>query len=233
MNKGATAQQRAALIAYPKQAAFGRVLPKNKIYEHSGANTRLKDLFVEQVEQIVWQYKLAPETINLPARPGVPEIQIFNVQLKSSELHEDVLRCIDGAVQFPILFELNQGQGDQAQTQVVAAYKRPSEADASRWVLSSYFATDWMPVATARTAMPLALDMAYLYAALLRELLPMPPRSQEALPDWIARVELAASKRREVEKTQTRLAKEKQFNRKVEINAALRQLKSELEQLSR
>ena len=36
-----------ALIAYPKQAAFGRVLPKNKIYEHSGANTRLKDLFVE------------------------------------------------------------------------------------------------------------------------------------------------------------------------------------------
>jgi hypothetical protein len=32
--------------------------------------TRLKDLFVEQVEQIVWQYKLAPETINLPARRG-------------------------------------------------------------------------------------------------------------------------------------------------------------------
>ena len=38
-----------ALFAYPKQAEFGRVLPKNKIYEHSGANTRLKDLFVEQV----------------------------------------------------------------------------------------------------------------------------------------------------------------------------------------
>jgi hypothetical protein len=49
----------------------------------------------------------------------------------------------------------------------------------------------------------------------------------------IARVELATSMRRDVEKTQTRLAKEKQFNRKVEINATLRQLKSELEQLSR
>lgn len=24
-----------ALFAYPKQAEFGRVLPKNKIYEHS------------------------------------------------------------------------------------------------------------------------------------------------------------------------------------------------------
>jgi len=232
MSQSATAQK-TALIAYPKQAAFGRVLPKNKIYEHSRANTRLQRLFVEQVEQIVWQYKLAPETINLPARPGVPEIQIFSIQLKSTELHEDVLRCIDDAVQFPILFELNQGQDDQASTQVVAAYKRPSEADASRWVPSSYFTSDWLPAATARTAMPLALDMYHLYAALLQGLLPLPTRLQEALPDWIARVELATSKRREVEKTQAKLAKEKQFNRKVEINTTLRQLRSELEQLSR
>ena len=28
-----------ALISYPTRAAFGRVLPKNKIYEHSGANS--------------------------------------------------------------------------------------------------------------------------------------------------------------------------------------------------
>ena len=231
MSQGATTQK-TALIAYPKQAAFGRVLPKNKIYEHSGANTRLKDLFVEQVEQIVWLYKLAPETINLPARPGVPEIQVFSIQLKSAELHEDVLRCIDSAVQFPILFELNQGQGDQAKTQVAAAYKRPSETDASRWVLSSYFATAWMPAATARAAMPLALDMAHLYAALLQGLLPLSARPQEPLAGWVARVELASAKRGEVEKTQARLAKEKQFNRKVEINAILRQLKSELEQLS-
>ena len=231
MSQGATTQKK-ALIAYPKQAAFGRVLPKNKIYEHSGANTRLKELFVEQVEQIVWQYKLAPETINLPARPGVPEIQIFSIQLKSTELHEDVLRCIDGAVQFPIMFELHQGQGDQAKTKVMAAYKRPSEADACLWEPSSYFATDWMPAATTRTAMPLALDMSHLYSALLQGLIPLPARPQEALPDWIARIELAAAKRREVEKTQARLAKEKQFNRKVEINMTLRYLKKELQELA-
>src|SRR5690606_24316197 len=109
----------------------------------------------------------------------------------------------------------------------------PSEADASRWVLSSYFASDWMPASTSRAAMPLALDMTHLYAALLQGLMPLPARPQEALPDWIARVELAAAKRREVEKTQAKLAKEKQFNRKVEINAQLRQLKKDYEALSR
>lgn len=221
-------QTHPAWVSYPAKAAFGRPLPKNKIYEHSKANTRLKDLFVKEVEQIVWQYKLAPETINLPARPGVPEIQVFSLALRTPELNRDVLRAIDGAVQFPIVFEL----GFEGHMQVVACYKRPSEADASRWVLSSYFATDWMPAAATRTAMPLALDMAHLYAALLQRLLPMSARPQEALSDWIARVELAASKRREVEKTQARLAKEKQFNRKVEINALLRQLKNELQGLT-
>lgn len=222
-----------ALFAYPKQAEFGRVLPKNKIYEHSGANTRLKDLFVEQVEQIVWRYKLAPETINLAAKPGVPEIQIFAIQLKTSELHRDVLRCIDGAVQFPIVFELTQGQGAEARTQVVAAYKRPSEADSANWVCSDYFESGWMPATSERAPLPLALDLGGLYGQMLQRLVPIAARAHESLPDLIARTEAVQSKSREVAKTEARLAKEKQFNRRVEINSTLRQLKTELNQLIR
>ena len=218
-----------AFISYPKKATFGRNLPKNKIYEHSGANTRLKDLFVEQVEQIVWQYKLAPETINLPAKPGVPEIQVFAIQLKTPELHLDVLRCIDGAVQFPIVFELCF----DGRTQVIAAYKRPSESDASRWVLSEYFATEWLRSEVQRTAMPLALDLGSLYEQMLQRLIPLLSRQQESLADLVTRVEQVAAKQRDVDKTASKLAKEKQFNRKVEINACLRQLTTELEQLSR
>lgn len=218
-----------AFISYPKQATFGRILPKNKIYEHSGANTRLKDLFVKQVEQIVWQYKLAPETINLPAKPGVPEVQIFAIQLKTPEINLDVLRSIDGAVQFPIVFELCF----DGRTQVVAAYKRPSESDASRWVLSEYFATEWLPSEVQRTAMPLALDLGSLYEQVLQRLIPLLSRQQESLADLVTRVEQVAAKQREVEKTASKLAKEKQFNRKVEINSNLRQMKIQLEQLSR
>lgn len=221
-----------ALFAYPKQAEFGRVLPKNKIYEHSGANTRLKDLFVEQVEQIVWRYKLAPETINLPAKPGVPEIQVFAIQQKTSELHRDVLRCIDGAVQFPIVFELTQGQGAEARTQVVAAYKRPSEADSANWICSEYLESGWMPAIAERVLLPLALDLMGLYEQMLQQLVPIAARTHESLRELISRTEARMAKTREVEKTEVRLSKEKQFNRKVEINATLRQLKAELKQLS-
>lgn len=227
MSLPARFESNAAFINYPKQAAFGRTLPKNKIYEHSGANTRLKDLFVEQVEQIVWQYKLAPETINLPAKPGVPELQIFSIQLKTSELNLDVLRCIDGAVQFPIIFELSF----DGRTQVIAAYKRPNELDASRWVLSDYFATAWLPAGSERTPMPLALDLAGLYEQLLQRLMPLSARPQETLAELVARVEQVQAKRHEVDKIVARLEREKQFNRKVEINAELRKLKTELEGL--
>ena len=228
MSQGATAPH-PALIAYPKQAAFGRVLPKNKIYDHAAANTRLKDLFVRQVEQIVWAFKLAPETINLLASPGVPEIQVFSLQLKTPELHRDVLRCIDGAIPFPILFEL----AFEGKTQVLAAYKRPNESDASRWVLSDYFATDWLPVDCQRTAMPVALHMGGLYEQLLYRLIPLPARPQETLAELVARVEQAQAKQRELDKTTARLEKEKQFNRKVEINASVRRLKTEFEALTK
>jgi hypothetical protein len=222
-----------ALFAYPKQAEFGRVLPKSKIYERSGANARLKDLFVAQVEQIVWRYKLAPETINLAAKPGVPEIQVFAIQLKTPELHHDVLRCIDGAVQFPIIFELTQGQGAEASTHVVAAYKRLSEADSASWFCSDYFRSGWMPATSERAPLPLALDLAGLYEQLLRRLVPIDPRPQEPLRDFLARAASAMTKAKEVAKIEASLSRQKQFNRKVEINSRLRRLKTELERIRR
>lgn len=129
---------------------------------------------------------------------------------------------------FPIIFELSF----DGRTQVIAAYKRPNESDASRWVLSDYFATAWLPSDIERAAMPLALDLGGLYEQALHRLIPTPARPQESLADLVARVELVAAKRREVERASSRLAKEIQFNRKVEINAHLRQLKNELEELT-
>ena len=215
-------------ISYPKQAAFGRVLPKNKIYEHSGASLAVREMFVRQVEQIVWQFKLAPETINLASKPGVPELQIFAIQLKTPALNHEVLRCIDGAVQFPIIFEL----AFEGKTQVVAAFKRPSESDSNRWVVSDYFSTEWMPNDGARVAMPVALDLEVLYEQLLQRLIPLPIRQNETLAELVSRVEHLRLKENEVQKIISKLAKEKQFNRKVEINAQLRAIRQELENLT-
>lgn len=77
----------------------------------------------------------------------------------------------------------------------------------------------------------MALSLAGLYEQLLHGLIPLPARAGETLAERVARAEQVRSKQREVEKITGRLNKEKQFNRKVEINASLRQLKNELEGL--
>lgn len=220
-----------ALYQYPKQAAFNRILPKNKIYEHANPTQSIKDLFVAQVQQIVWAYKLSPETINLNARPEVPEIQIFDIQLKTHEMSEEVLRCIDKAIPLPIIFQLKF----ENNLQVKFAYKRPSVADTSKWVLDQYLSSPWLSEsAQAETIspMPIALDLRGLYEQMIKELMPLDSRVGENLKEQSERLNLVTSKQIAIAKTEAKINKEKQFNRKVELNAELRKLKAELAQLS-
>ncbi|HEY3442233.1 MAG TPA: DUF4391 domain-containing protein [Paludibaculum sp.] len=89
------------MFDYPKQAEFNHVIPKAKIYSFAKPTRAVRDRFVSQVAEIVWKYKLSPETVNLPARHGIQEIQIFAVALKAAELAEDVLRAMDRAIPSP------------------------------------------------------------------------------------------------------------------------------------
>lgn len=217
-----------SLFEFPNNAHFGRVLPKSKIYEYAGASSKLKEFFVRQVDQIIWKYKLAPETINVTATTSVPEIQIFTIVLKTRDLKEDVLRSIDKAIPFPIIYELSFGK----KIKVMAAHKRPSESDSGKWVVGSYFATDWLASTSDRKALPVTLDLSVLYQELLRSVIPYPTKAKETLHEHLVRAEAITSMETELAKTEAILSKEKQFNRKVEINAKIRTIKKDIEKLT-
>lgn len=217
----------AVLFAYPKQAEFNRVLPKSKIYDHARPSRSIKERFVAEVDQIVWKYKLAAETINLPARPGVPEIEVFAVSLRTGELSESVLRTIDRAIPYPILFELSHGERIKS----TVAYKRPSDADSAKWVVDAYFETSWLPVANSREPLPVALDLFSLYEQILRRHIALPAMPGESLKAQVERMNAIRAKQVECRKLEVRLQQEIQFNRKVELNQELRNLKHELDSL--
>lgn len=215
------------LFDYPKQSYFGRILPKTKIYTHARASGKLKDMFVREVDQIVWKFKLAPETINIPATKTVPEIQIFAVSLKTGHIHTDVIRSIDKAIPFPIIYELSY----EGKIKVTACYKRQNESDSEKWVVGGYFETDWMPDRVKRQALPAELDLAGLYDELMGALIPYPSRKGESLHQRVERVEAIEHQQRELAKAESALEKEKQFNRKVEINAKIRTIKQQINTL--
>lgn len=240
------------LYDWPRASAFGRVIPKNKIYDHAGATTALKDLFVREVDQIIWSHKLAPETINLPATASVAEIQVFRIMQREKALSTDVLRIIDRAIPFPLLFELLHA----GKIKLAAAYKRPSEADSAKWVLGDYFESAWLAEDGLRAPLPVALTLGALYEHLLSPLIEaqtvrlvpgatigfaeaaqssfvaapdMQPLSLEAR---IAVAEAIKTATREVDRIKMRLGRERQFNKRVAINAELRTAREELKRLT-
>ena len=215
------------LFNFPKKAYFGRVIPKSKFYEHGSVTRKQKDLFVKQVEQIIWLYKLAPETINLPATDDVPELQIFKVVLKGEELDDDVLRCIDQSVMFPLLFEVES----RDKVRLVAAYKWKSNSADGKWVLTDYYSTEWMAADSQRVDLQYSLNIASVYEQLLRSLSLIMARPNEKVQDLFERNDQIKKKMFEMEKIKTKLAAEKQFNKKVELNAALRIIKTEIQNL--
>lgn len=216
------------LYNFPANAKFGKMIAKSKIYEHAPPTTKIKELFVQEVKKITWSYKLSPETINLPAKDGVQEIQVFTVLLKTSNLSHVVLQTIDKAIPSPILFVVSF----EKKIRYIAAYKRPSEADKNKWVVSDYFETDWLNDETFLIELPVVLDMKALYQKILKDIIELPVRENETLDKLVARVDLVRLKEREMIKAQAHLKKEKQFNRKVKINAELKKLQQEIAELT-
>lgn len=212
---------------FPASTAFGKVLPKSKIYEKASPSAKVKDLFVKQVDQIIWQHKLAPETMHINATTTVPEIQIFRLVLKTPDVDFQVLSCIDKAIPFPLMFELCY----EERFQVVAAYKRRNLTDNSKCLISEYFCSNWQPAQQQCLPLPVVLDLAVLYKHLLAGLVYLPSRPDENTDDWILRTEQLTKLKRDISRLQNKINSEKQFNRKLAWHSELNQLKTQLQQL--
>lgn len=216
------------LFQWPPQTVLGRTLTKKKLFEQSPASATVRDLFSRQVDKIIWQAALAERTVNLPKSPEVPEIQIFRLHLKGRELHGDVLRFLDRAIPFPLIFELREG--DEAR--MAAAHKRPGPTADHRWIVGDYYYGHWRSLDVERQPLPLALDLKSLYAALLAPLLPSPARQGENLGQTAERLAQIASLEKKITRLEARLSSEKQFKFRVEMNGQIQALRLELAELT-
>jgi hypothetical protein len=212
------------MFLYPERTRKNRILPKNKVYGNAQPSNAVRRHFVSQVEQMVWRNVLISETVNLPSRDGIEGIQVFEIALKTGELKEDVLRSLDRAIPWRLFFELTFN----GQVRFAAAYKRPSEGSSGVPVVESYFLTPWQPAEAARLALPVALDLASLYEQMLLRHMQASPlaiatRVGETLAAAIERGKAIRGYEREIRRLEAALRRESQFNRKVGINAQLRQ----------
>lgn len=124
------------MVTFPEYTKVGRIVAKENFY--SNIDSATKNLFQNEIARIIWEYKLAPNTINLPAKKW-QEIEVFRITLKNSEIPEKVLRTIDSAIPYPILFLIEKGTIEKA----AICYKEQSQKDENSAKVDTYFYTEW------------------------------------------------------------------------------------------
>ncbi|MDL2196187.1 MULTISPECIES: DUF4391 domain-containing protein [Shewanella] len=231
----------AAALGVPDQYGKkqGQKIPKETIYQQASPTHAVKQLFVSQVEHITWRYKLSAETLNVAASEQVLEIQVFDIQLKANcdALDRQVLETLDKAIPSNIFYRIFNANERRPQLQCVMAYKRANKRDTDVMVVQDYFSSDWTTVpvvgsdSEATQKLPVVLNMAGLYTGLLRSLLPVPARPGEKIDEQLIRVSELSALNGKLTQLQGKQRKEKQFNRKVELNSQINQLKQQIRSL--
>lgn len=215
------------VINFPKQAYFGKLVTKTKIYEHTQPSARVKKLFVDEVEKIEWAYKLSPETINIPEEGEVHEIQVFKLYLKQKNISKEILQIIDLAIPSPIIYELIF----QDYLKYQLTYKRVNEADKTKWVVSDYFGSEWMPKVSEKVDLPIRLNIQSMYAEIINWFLPYPSKPNEDIKKHVERILIIKQKEKELIKLEKKLKNEKQFKYQLELNSKINKLKTLLSEL--
>lgn len=218
------------MIGLPKSTEFNRRIPKQKFYENISVSPTLKRVFIDQIKGIYWRNKVATTTMNLAAGDTVTELEVFEVKLNGQQLDESVLRQIDKEIPYHILFLLEYDGKYQAWT----AYKEAAVFGSNAFKVGTYYHTDWLP----ETELPLkveGLSVDKVYENFVRQIAGDALRSEEGKTESLKESVERDNRRQELEKQvaalQTKVRKEKQLNKQVQLNAELKKLKNELEEL--
>ena len=216
-------------IELPKSTEFNKKIPKQKFYENLEISPSLKKIFIEQIDKIIWNNKIASSTTNLADGNLVKEIEVFEVFLKSPNLDDELLRHIDRAVPYHLVFILEY----QGRYKACISYKEAATSGNRAFKVNSYYYTDWLN----KQDLPLKLEGLSLDAAyenFVRQIAGetlQKVASDESLKDSVARSEQKELLQKQILALESKIRKEKQLNKQIQINNELKKLKRDLEEL--
>lgn len=214
------------MLALPQQTEFNKRIPKQKFYGHINSNAAIKSQFAAHVKTIYWRNKIAASTLNIAAGSIIPEIEVFEINLNTQNISESVLRQIDMAIPYYILFLLEHNGRYQA----VIAFKEITESKNIK--VNNYYYTNWFDEKDLPLKME-GLSVDSVYENFVRQIAGsyLSSQSEESLKQSIAIADEKAKLQKQITAVENKIRKEKQFNKKVELNMKLKKLINNLEEL--
>ena len=214
------------LLQYPASTIVDRPIPKNAFYRNANITPRMRNRFVDELQELRWLYKLAPQSLNVERGKDIEEIEIFHATLKQSDVPVELLRFIDQVMPQFIVFILQY----QDRYCLYCNYKQFTSQAHDKCDIKETFVSDWHTDIPSLAIQGRSLTAIYdnfvrQIAGTRLEQTPTAPLEQ-AIQAMQQRDELL----KEIEKIEKAIQHEPQFNRQVALNQKLKQLRKQLEQ---
>lgn len=216
------------VVGFPQATEFNKRIPKQKFYENLEVSPALRRVFVDQIRLVYWRNKLAASTLNIAAGEAVTEIEVFEVRLNDSQLDEAVLKQIDKEIPYHILFILTC----DGKAQAWIGYKEAAASGSNAFKVSRYYHTGWMPEDELHLSID-GLNIDAVYESLVRQIAgdKLQTDSGESLKESVVRDEKKKQLEKQISTLENKMKKEKQLNRRMQMNAELKRLGKEMKKL--
>lgn len=205
-------------LRLPQSTVVNKFIAKTKFYERSLLSHKLQQEFVQKIQKITWKFKLAENTLGVNKTDKVTEIQIFEIELKEKNIPKKVLKVIDCSIPYQILYKFiykdNFSYGITLKENKVENYYF------SEWNEEIIF--DFTGV-----------DLERIYQKLVKAFIKEEAQNKKDFSDAINFDQEIKSLEKEIVILQNKIQKEKQFNRKVELNKILLSKEKELKQITK
>ena len=215
------------MFSLPESTVFGRKIPKQVFYEKADVTAAVKRLFVDYVDNIIWQNKLSPNTST--SRGTITgDFTPEETYLKNLS---DLLSVMDKATPHHAVFIVTLLE----ESQIWIGYKEimvTNSVKEFKVTEPAYFHTDWQKRETLGLFLE-GMSIDDVYENLIRYVEPkmFKRRPDEALKQCINRFKEYQSVDKERSQLRKKMNNEIQTNRKLKIKEQIKKLNAKIKEL--
>lgn len=199
------------MLGLPSTTEVNARLPKEAFYRNLKLAPKVKNSFVHDIERITVRNSIKSSTINLSEGERVSEILVVEVELRSREVPEDALGAIAGSNPHKLVF--------------VCTYE---STGCLAVMVKRMIVGDWRPIDTLTLSLRSG-DLDAVWDSIASQIVYEDDGISDAcIEQRVALDDKIALMKKEISALEARCRKEKQFNKKNEMFAKVKRMKSDL-----
>ena len=226
----------------PESAVVANRIDKKALYDNADLSTNEKRWLKDDVEKIIWEYRIANDTVNIRGyvdeTVDYSEIQVIGILLRTESHARNIADLMLRSMPYPLIIILSYDE----KLMIVGAHVHINQNDRSRLTVEEPVRSKWLSVGDTLLgildmSLPGPFDLRQLYIRFIDSLMRLnisEERGSETL------IEAADSKQvldrlgiidQDIKKLTTELRNEDHFNRQVELNGRIKKLQMERSRL--